>query len=36
MCGGFPSSTTRGEPLPRMTFWQALAEIWREIRKAMR
>jgi len=34
MCGGFPNSTTRGEPLPRMTIWEAIAILWRELRRS--
>ena len=29
MCGGFPSSTTNGKPAPKMSIWQAIAEILR-------
>lgn len=29
MCCLFPNSTNRGTPAPRMTLWEALAEIWR-------
>jgi hypothetical protein len=25
----YPNSTTRGEPAPRQTFWEALVELWR-------
>ncbi len=32
MCGGFPSSTTKGEPAPKMSIWQAIVEAWRELR----
>lgn len=31
MCGGFPSSTTSGKPAPKMTLWEAIVELWREL-----
>jgi hypothetical protein len=31
MCGGFPNSTTRGKPAPRMTLWEAIVILWREM-----
>jgi hypothetical protein len=31
MCGGFPNSTTKGERLPKMTFWEAVVILWREV-----
>jgi hypothetical protein len=31
MCGGFPNSSTSGKPAPRMTFWQAVVIIWRQL-----
>jgi hypothetical protein len=30
MCGGFPNSTTRGKPAPRMPFLKAVTILWRE------
>jgi hypothetical protein len=29
MCGGFPSRSTHGKPLPRMTLWEAILILWR-------
>lgn len=31
MCGGFPNSSTRGKPAPKMTLWEAIVELWREV-----